>query len=212
MNRNTRWWWVRHAPTVAPAGTLNGRSDVAADLSDTAAVAGLARSLPAGAVWLVSPLRRTVATAEALLGAGARAAGDPVAEADLMEQNFGAWEGGGYDQMDDGFWDDPVSNRPPGGESFAEVTSRVGGAIGRWNESSAGRDIVAVAHAGVVRAALALALGGRAAEALRFAIDPLSLTRLDRVAGGGAADESWAIVCVNRPSGAPSGGGQNENP
>ena len=212
MTGNIRWWWVRHAPTVAPAGTLNGRSDVAADLSDAAAVAALARSLPTGAVWLVSPLRRTVATAEALLGAGARAAGDPVAEADLLEQDFGAWEGGGYDQMDDGFWDDPVSNRPPGGESFAEVTSRVGGAIGRWSDLSAGRDIVAVAHAGVVRAALALALGGRAAEALRFAIDPLSLTRLDRVAGGGAEDEAWAIVCVNRPSGAPSGGGQNENP
>ncbi len=212
MSANIRWWWVRHAPTVAPAGTLNGRSDVEADLSDAAAVAALARALPTGALWLVSPLRRTVATAEALLGAGATAAGDPVAEAYLMEQDFGAWEGGGYDQMDGGFWDDPVSNRPPGGESFAEVTSRVGGAIGRWNESSAGRDIVAVAHAGVVRAALALALGGRAAEALRFAVDPLSLTRLDRVAGGGAADEAWAVVCVNRPPGAASGGGQNENP
>jgi alpha-ribazole phosphatase len=42
-----------------------------------------------------------------------------------------------------------------------------------------------------VRAALAIALGIVPESALRFKIDPLSLTRIDRV------DGDWRVVCVN---------------
>jgi len=49
-----------------------------------------------------------------------------------------------------------------------------------------------VVHSGTVRAALAIALDLSAEAALRFAIDPLSLTRIDKVAGG------WRVVGVNR--------------
>jgi alpha-ribazole phosphatase len=56
-------------------------------------------------------------------------------------------------------------------------------------------DVVLVVHSGTVRAALAIALGIGLEPALRFAIDPLSLTRIDRVSGG------WRVVCVNRSNG-----------
>jgi alpha-ribazole phosphatase len=52
--------------------------------------------------------------------------------------------------------------------------------------------VVLVVHSGTVRAALAVALDIAAESALRFVIDPLSLTRLDRLENG------WRVVGVNR--------------
>jgi alpha-ribazole phosphatase len=49
-----------------------------------------------------------------------------------------------------------------------------------------------VAHSGTVRAALAIALDAAADSALRFVVDPLSLTRIDRLAAG------WRVAAVNR--------------
>jgi alpha-ribazole phosphatase len=48
-----------------------------------------------------------------------------------------------------------------------------------------------VVHSGTVRAALSIALDLPPESALRFTIDPLSLTRIDRIAGG------WCVVGVN---------------
>jgi broad specificity phosphatase PhoE len=53
-------------------------------------------------------------------------------------------------------------------------------------------DVIIVAHAGTIRAALALALELPPERALRFVIDPRSLTRLDRL------DNAWRVVAVNR--------------
>ena len=53
-------------------------------------------------------------------------------------------------------------------------------------------DVIAVAHAGTIRAALVVALEMPPDKALSFVIDPLSLTRLDRL------DNDWRVVAVNR--------------
>jgi alpha-ribazole phosphatase len=53
-------------------------------------------------------------------------------------------------------------------------------------------DVIVVAHAGTIRAALALALELSPDKALSFVIDPWSLTRLDRL------DKGWRVVSVNR--------------
>jgi alpha-ribazole phosphatase len=52
-------------------------------------------------------------------------------------------------------------------------------------------DAVLVVHSGTVRAALAVALGIAPESALRFVIDPLSLTRIDRLPSG------WRVSSVN---------------
>ena len=52
-------------------------------------------------------------------------------------------------------------------------------------------DLVLVVHSGTIRAMLAIALDLAAGSALRFVIDPLSLTRIDRLANG------WRVVAVN---------------
>ncbi len=183
----TRFWWVRHAPTGL-SGAL-GWTDAPADLTDRAAVARLRAVLPAGAVVIASDLGRARATAAALDLPGPRLPDS----ADLREIHFGAWEGMGWDAIAAAdpaaarsFWDDPGPAAAPGGESLDAVAARVARVLGALTA----KDVVIVAHAGPIRAALTLAgVGVRAS--LGFRIDPLSLTRIDRVAGG------WAIERVN---------------
>jgi len=201
----TRWWWVRHAPAVNPDKLLYGRLDLAADTSDTAAVAALATRLPRGAVWLQSPLRRTAETAAALLAAMGEAA-MPVVEPALIEQDFGAWQGRPsrevYDALPrhDPFWSHPSAHAAPGGESFDSVMRRVQPAVQTLSGAHAGRDIVAVAHAGTIRAAAALALDLDGERALRLVVDTLSLTRMDFIRSRSGA-ESWRVVALNLPFG-----------
>jgi alpha-ribazole phosphatase len=201
----TRWWWIRHAPVINPDKLLYGRLDLAADTSDTTAFAGLAAKLPRGAVWLHSPLRRTAETAAALLAAMGEAA-TPAVVPELVEQDFGAWQGRPSREVyaalprHDPFWSHPSAHTPPSGESFDTLLQRVQPAILGLSDTHAGCDIVAVAHAGTVRAATALALDLGGEQALRLAVEPLSLTRLDRIRSSDGKD-SWRITALNLPSG-----------
>lgn len=197
----TRWWWVRHAPVMDDRGCIYGQLDLSADCSDRPAFEGLARRLPQGAVWLTSHLMRTKETAAAIQAAGLPAPA-PREDRALAEQSFGAWQGQKRAEIHrrfsawPGFWLAPADHAPPEGESFATVVARVAQAIARHTASHAGQDIVAVAHGGTIRAALAVALDLAPAAALAFSVDNLSLTRLDHIAGDGA--EAWRVVTVNQ--------------
>jgi len=205
----TRFWWVRHAP-VRHGGRIYGQADLSCDCSQTALFAGLAGQLPGDAVWVTSNLRRTHETAAAIIRAGV-AGPQPIpgpealAIADLAEQHFGAWQGLTYDALRQSrngdfhrFWHAPAYEAPPDGESFVAVIERVARAIHDLVAAHAGRDIIAVAHGGTIRAALALALGLDPEAALAFSIDNCSLTRIDRIDGPGMG-HNWRVATVNRP-------------
>jgi alpha-ribazole phosphatase len=68
--------------------------------------------------------------------------------------------------------------------------------VERLTARFAARDVVAVAHGGTIRAALAQALALPAERALGFVIDTCSLTRLDHVAPADGPAQ-WRIVGVN---------------
>jgi alpha-ribazole phosphatase len=196
----TRWWWIRHAPVTIHGGRIYGQRDLACDCTDPALFGWLARELPAGALWVTTPLARTRQTAEAILAAGAPVPAERAEEAAFVEQDFGDWQGLSYDELKgrrDGsvhrFWHAPASETPPGGESFAVVVARVSAAIESLGRRHTERDIVVVAHGGSIRAALAHALGLEAERALGFAIENCSLTRLDHF----AADRAWRVGGVN---------------
>jgi len=198
----TRWWWVRHAPVRATGGRIYGQSDPPCDCSDRPVFERLARILPRGAVWFASHLRRAHQTAAAIWEAGY---GDGIelrsAEA-LAEQHLGDWQG-----MDraaffadrrpapGSYWFARADEKAPGGESFAEVVLRVREAVAAITAECAGRDIVAVAHGGSIRAALAVALGIEPQGALGIAIENCSLTRLDHYQGKG--ESGWRVAMVN---------------
>ena len=205
----TRFWWVRHAP-VAHGGRIYGQSDMPCDCSHTPHFTGLAEKLPREAVWVVSDLRRTHETAAAIVRAGLPGP-EPIpgpraaALSDLAEQNFGAWQGLTYEELRESrdgdfhrFWHAPAHETPPGGESFEAVILRVSHAVHRLAEAHRGEDIIAVAHGGTIRSALALALGLEPEAALAFTIENCSLTRIDRIDGPGMG-HGWRVVTVNRP-------------
>lgn len=204
MDIETRWWWVRHAPVTANEGRIYGQRDMPADLAGTeGAITALAAALPRDAVLLTSDLRRAVETAEALRAAGP-AWPETLHDPDLREQNLGDWQGltaeafeAARDRLPHSGWLAPAFERAPGGESFADVVARVVPAVIRHTAAFPGRDIVAVAHGGTIRAALAYALGLDAEAVLSFSIETLSLTRLDHIRIGGEA-AVWRIVTVNR--------------
>ena len=194
----TRWWWIRHAPAVNPGGGIYGQLDLEVDLSDHGKFEALAEALPRSALWVTTTLHRARETAGKLssLVPAERA----ITEFDdLRKQAFGDWEGVTWSDIprdvSDAYWRDPAENRMPNGESFADVVARVTATVERLNEDNAGTDIVAVTHAGSIRAAISHALGGDVGAGLSFHVAPLSLTRIDAIHRGG--DIWWRVSGVN---------------
>lgn len=187
MNAVTQLWLIRHAPVDGISGVIHA-ADAPADLGDGVAFAALTARLPAQAYAVCSPMRRTRETSE-------RLGLDAVADADFAEQDFGAWTGRRHDDLAAElgaayreFWKSPALSRPPGGESFTDQIARARAGLARLPAG----DAVLVVHSGTIRAVLAIALELSPEHALRFAIDPLSLTRIDRL------EDGWRVVAVNQ--------------
>lgn len=210
----TRWWWVRHAPVVDadPLVRISAQLDVAAKTDSAESIKALkclAEILPAQAKWIITNLKRTRQTAEAIIAAGERIKTDinhMEVSPQLAEQNFGSWAGMTWDELgklNDGnsenFWKAPATTAPPGGESFADLIARVAPAIEDLSKKYAGRDIICVAHAGTIRGALAMALELPAEKALSFNVGNLSLTRIDHINSGLKLKRGghWRVVSVN---------------
>ena len=168
---------LRHAPLARPG--LAGRRDLPADCSDHAALQWARAVLRGADLYWSSPALRCRQTCKAL-------GLTPEFHPDLWEQDFGSWEEPGAQIPDLGPLPpaELARQRPPGGESFLDMAARVQPLI----ERAAGT-VGIIAHAGTVRAALALAVGP---VALSFSVAPLSLTILSRSAAG------WAVEAVNR--------------
>lgn len=200
----TRWWWVRHAPVPMSQdkGCIYGQSDLTCDCSDKVVFRGLARVLPRNAVWVSSNLKRTHQTAAAIWDAGFPRPDSMPHEKDFAEQNLGDWQGreraafyASRPMVLGSYWFGPADEQTPNGESFLDLIARVGNGIRRVNAANQGRDIVAVAHGGVIKAALTLALGLGAEGGLKFAIENCSLTKLEHLSLNG--DEGWRVNLVN---------------
>jgi alpha-ribazole phosphatase len=196
----TQWWWIRHAP-VPDGGRIYGQTDLDCDCSDGSIFAALARELPREAVWVTSQLKRATQTAAAIRAAMGGPV-DPVVVPELAEQNLGAWQG--LDRQAflasrvprRPFWFAPANERAPGGESFDDLVARADAAIARLTAQFSGRTIVAVAHGGTIKAALALALKLDPEAALAFTIDNCSITRIDHL-GPVVGDYAWRVGAVN---------------
>lgn len=202
--RETRWWWIRHAPVTSHTGRIYGQQDVAANFDGTEiTIEALARVLPKEPVMVTSDLRRAKDTAERIATAGVKWSHNE-SEPAFREQHFGELQGLStnafadlYDSTRLSGWFAPAFVRPPGGESFADVIGRVAPAVIRRTAENSGHDVVAIAHGGSIRAAICFALGLDPGTALSFSLDNLSLTRLDHITTNGTTSV-WRIVCINR--------------
>ena len=151
---------LRHGRTEwNAAGRVQGHIDIALSADGYAEMA--ARALPFSfPLVFASPMLRACQTAQAL------GLADPVLDARLMEQNWGAWEGltraeilarDGADAFVKAGSERGEAFRPGGGESTGELHARVADFL-KDTARGAG-DGVAVAHLGVLRAAYTLATG-----------------------------------------------------
>lgn len=182
---------IRHAP-VQGDGRVYGRRDLPADCSNKAGFDALRAMLSRPERLIASPAQRCLQTSAQLWPDLT-----PETHADLWEQSFGAWEGLPFGDIPD---IGPLSgdllaeHRPPEGESFADICARISPIL---NDIAMRGPATIVAHAGTVRAALALAIG-TVAPALSFDVKPLSVTRITLLPGG-----QFVIGGVNQCATAP---------
>jgi len=197
----TRWWWVRHAPVREDGGCIYGQKDLGCDTSDRVVFAAVGKILPREAVWYASNLKRTHQTAAAIWAAGFPKPATMLHEKALAEQHLGEWQGMNRaaflaSRPVGSHWFADINEPVPGGESFMDLYNRAKGAIERINVEQAGKDVIAVAHGGTIRAAVGLALGGLVETGLAFDIDNCSVTRLDHFASPGRSN--WRLPMVNQ--------------
>ena len=175
----TTFWWVRHGPTHEKA--FVGWRDVPADLSDQEAIDRLAAYLPDDALVISSDLLRCTATADAITKNRQRLPHDP----ELREFNFGDWDGMTFGDVADQFptlsrqyWENPGDAAPPNGESWNTAETRVNTAVQRLAHQHPGRNLVVVAHIGVIVTQIRLAHSLTTQQAIGHKIDNLSVTRI----------------------------------
>lgn len=137
---------------------------------------------PAWAHIVSSPLQRCRQFAEAMT----ERYGIPVSLDDrFKEVGFGDWEGKSPTQIQQqdaeayaAFYRDPVNNRPVGAESWVQFSARVSAALDEVSKQFSGQHVLVVAHAGVIRAAVAEVLNAPVEAAYRIKVENAGLTRL----------------------------------
>jgi len=203
---SVNFWLIRHAIVAEnERATLYGVRDVQLCPDSLAAQVpmyqALAARLPQPAAWVCTPLSRTRRTAEAIFAAGYPAQ-DMAVEPDLIEQDLGDYQGLAHAAVPPllaapahPFWPLAATERPPNGESMADVVLRVGRALDRMAKRFHGQDVVVVSHGGAIRAAVAHAMAVDAERALHLSVYNLSLTQLERL------PEGWRVISVNESPG-----------
>lgn len=165
---------VAAAPTPALRQALFG-GDQNLDEGGRNAAAALAPRFDRVPAWVAGPSRAARQTAAALGGLAATADA-------LADVAYGEWEGRSLADIDPGDlhkWLSDPGYAPPGGQSLTEVRDRAGA----WLDAQAGQTLVAVAHATVIRAALAHALRVPADGIWSIEVAPLAIVRLTHRAG-----------------------------
>lgn len=181
---------IRHAP-AATNGCLAGRRDVGIEPVAPAIVDRLRNVFRQHDIALVSSPAIRCRETSAMICPGIT----PALEEDLWEQNFGNWEGLPFAELPDlgELSGEALANhRPPEGESFEDLCTRVQPVFSRLSLDIHGseKSRVVVAHSGVIRGALAMVTG--ASASFRFEIAHLSITRLRCLPDG-----SFSVILVN---------------
>lgn len=137
-----------------------------------------------------SPLRRAHDTASAAAG---KLGLDVVVDEDLIETDFGAWEGltfGEAAQRDPELhrsWLRDTSVPPPGGESFDAVATRVRIAQQRIITEHSGQTVLVVSHVTPIKTLLRVALDAGPAILYRLHLDLASLSIAEFYPDGAAS-------------------------
>lgn len=184
---NGHIWLIRHGETQwSRSGRHTGRTDIPLTPSGEQAAVEAGNRLRAilgdktPALVLCSPLQRAQRTAEL--------AGLPVTDAtkDLLEWDYGAWEGlttpeirARLGDADWTIWSNPIQRGETPGEQTSDVAARTRRVIERCLPLvTVDAEVVLVAHGHVLRILTATWLGLDAKAGRLFALDPARLSAL----------------------------------
>jgi broad specificity phosphatase PhoE len=188
---------LRHGQTpMSVQKRYAGRSDIPlTDVGLQQAAAAAKRLASAGLdVIVASPLLRARQTA----GEVAATTGAPVVTDDgFRETDFGAWEGLTFAEVRERWpaevsaWLADPAVPPPDGESFAEVSERVTGALQRVLADRAGQTVLIVSHVTPIKTLVTTALLAPPAALYRMHLDVAALCEIDWYADGPAVLRSF---------------------
>ncbi len=173
----------RYSGRGNPPLTEVGREQAAAAAAYIAGIEGVSAVIS-------SPLQRALDTAKAaadVLGL------DVTVDEDLIETDFGAWEGltfGEAAKQDPelhGRWLGDTSVAPPGGESFDAVTQRIRRARNRIIAEHGAATVLVVSHVTPIKTILRQALDAGPGILYRLHLDLASLSIAEFFGDGGAA-------------------------
>jgi len=126
-----------------------------------------------------------------------------VLDQNLIEIDFGDWEGRDvsavwcdFPQQAEAFWRNPEDNPPPGGETIAELQSRVSGFLDRVITGD-DDNLLVVSHGGVIRGILATVLKLPPSSWSTLQLDHACLSRVQlgfENELGADDDKGWASV------------------
>ena len=188
---------LRHGQTpMSVQKRYAGRSDV--PLTDTGirqATAAAKRLAGAGIdVIVTSPLLRATRTAQEV----AAVTGAPVVtDEGFRETDFGAWEGLTFAEVRERWpaemtaWLADPEVAPPGGESFADVSTRVTDALHRALTGRDRQTVLIVSHVTPIKTLVAAALLAPPAALYRMHLDVAALCEIDWYADGPAVLRSF---------------------
>ncbi|MEU4553095.1 bifunctional RNase H/acid phosphatase [Micromonospora violae] len=192
----TRLILVRHGETpYTEQRRYSGRGDVPLSERGRAQVrataARVAELAPSVAAVISSPLSRCTATAASIAGA----LGDvPVrTEDDLIECDFGQWEGRTFAEVREQWpgemdaWLASPRIAPPDGESFTQVAERAHRVIAGLLTAYPGETVVVVSHVSPIKLMLRDALAAGDGFLHRLFLDAAGISVLDMWPDGGVA-------------------------
>jgi probable phosphoglycerate mutase len=195
----TRLVLVRHGETeLTQQRRYSGRKDVPLSphgVTQAEATAKRVAALaPSVTAVVSSPLSRCTGTARLIAGA---VGGPPVVtDDDLIECDFGEWDGLTFAEVRERWateldtWLGDPAVAPPGGESFREVTRRVHRAVERLRESYPQQTVVVVSHVSPIKLLLRDALAAGDAFLHRLYLDAAGVSIMDIWSDGAVAVRS----------------------
>jgi len=188
---------LRHGQTpLSVQKRYAGRSDVPLTETGVLQAAAAAKRLASAGIGVIvaSPLLRATRTAQEV----AEVTGAPVVtDEGFRETDFGAWEGLTFAEVRQRWpaemtaWLADPAVAPPGGESLAEVSTRVTEALHRVLASRQQQTILIVSHVTPIKTLVAAALLAPPAALYRMHLDVAALCEIDWYADGPAVLRSF---------------------